>query len=94
MPRENDTILDTDRSHLDNSSDDESSQAGDYVQPNFHLTYREWHAFVNGGYIGLVGYPERGDINRADKHYWRGGFLLGWSLKVVGILTIGSTIIN
>lgn len=58
-----------------------------------HLTYREWHAFVNGGYIGLVGYPERDSIRHADRHYWRGGFLLGWSCKVLGILAIGQAIL-
>jgi len=39
------------------------------------LTYREWHAFVDGIYCGVK------DINTTDysqeKHYWRIGWLLG-----------------
>jgi len=93
MPREDDEILATDHSHL---------------------TYREWHAFVNGGYIGLVGYPERANVRHVDeldcscddqskccrlsetndKHYWRLGFLLGWAIKVTGILAVGNAVIT
>ena len=72
MPREDEDIFQTGRSHL---------------------TYREWHTFVNGGYIGLVGYPERATIRHVDRYYWRGGFIVGWSIKVVGILAVGQAII-
>jgi len=72
MPKEDDDIFETDRSHL---------------------TYSEWHAFGNGIYIGLVGWPEK-KFHEAEEHYWRAGFLLGWFIKVVGILAIGDAVIN
>jgi len=59
-----------------------------------HLTYAEWHAFVNGGYVGLVGYPDKMHDSDSSKHYWRGGFLLGWFVKLAGILAIGEQLIT
>ena len=54
-----------------------------------HLTYREWHAFVNGFYVGITAYKSKvgGDEGR-EKHYWRGGFTLGWFIKVAVILAV------
>ncbi|AGM11745.1 hypothetical protein HCTV5_139 [Halovirus HCTV-5] len=39
------------------------------------LTYREWHAFVDGLYCGYV--DERTSEYTQEKHYWRTGFLVG-----------------
>jgi hypothetical protein len=43
-----------------------------------HLTYREWHAFVEGVYCGAED-VEREDYNQ-EKHYWRVGYLIGKKL--------------
>lgn len=40
-----------------------------------HITYREWHAVVDGFYCGVVGVREH-EYGR-EKHYWRFGWLLG-----------------
>jgi len=72
MPREDDNIFETDRSHL---------------------TYAEWHAFGNGFYIGLVGWPEK-EYQEGEKHYWRVGFLCGWFMKVLGIIAIAEATIT
>jgi hypothetical protein len=40
------------------------------------LTYREWHAFVNGFYVGYVD-GERENRYDRERHYWRGGYLTG-----------------
>lgn len=39
------------------------------------LTYREWHALVDGVYCGYVG--ERANEYSTEKHYWRAGYLIG-----------------
>ena len=59
-----------------------------------HLTYAEWHAFGNGIYVGLVGWPEKRLHEGDNKHYWRAGFLLGWFVKVCGVLVIGDAVIH
>lgn len=45
------------------------------------LTYREWHAFINGLYKGFV---EGGRHHQyeAEKHYWRVGYIGGFLLRV------------
>lgn len=52
-----------------------------------HLTYREWHTFVNGFYRGFTGFkgtdPESGG---REKHYWRTGFIVGWIVKLAVLL--------
>lgn len=40
------------------------------------LTYREWHAFVDGFYVGYVG-DERTHSYDQEQHYWRSGYLTG-----------------
>jgi hypothetical protein len=47
-----------------------------------HLTYREWHAFVNGFYIGFVRLRPREHEYKKEKHYWRAGFIAGWTTKM------------
>jgi hypothetical protein len=44
-----------------------------------YLTYREWHALVDGFYVGVVdGEPEASDEGyEEERHYWRIGWLLG-----------------
>lgn len=39
------------------------------------LTYREWHAVIDGFYCGVVG----AEVNEygKEKHYWRMGWLVG-----------------
>lgn len=39
------------------------------------LTFREWHAMVDGFYCGVHA-TENTDYTR-EKHYWRCGWLLG-----------------
>lgn len=39
------------------------------------LTYREWHALVDGVYCGYV--SERDNEYSTEKHYWRAGYLIG-----------------
>jgi len=39
------------------------------------LTYREWHAVVNGVYCGIQGSREH--EYGQEKHYWRVGWLIG-----------------
>lgn len=64
----------------------------DYVFPGrlgeiIHLTYREWHAFVNGFYRGFTGYKGNdADSQGREKHYWRIGFIAGWFVKLAAIL--------
>jgi hypothetical protein len=40
------------------------------------LTYREWHAIIDGFYVGYVG-GERDHDYTQEKHYWRAGFIAG-----------------
>jgi len=40
------------------------------------LTFREWHAFVNGVYAGARWGSRQHDYDR-ENHYWRAGYLLG-----------------
>jgi hypothetical protein len=39
------------------------------------LSYREWHALVDGVYCGAIG----AQVNEygQEKHYWRAGWLVG-----------------
>jgi hypothetical protein len=49
------------------------------------LTYREWHAFVNGLYCGAVEGGRKHEYDR-EKHYWRAGYLLGTLGRYTGLL--------
>lgn len=51
------------------------------------LTYREWHAFVNGFYCGVVE-GSRDHEYEKEKHYWRIGYLIGSASRYVGVLAI------
>lgn len=51
------------------------------------LTYREWHAFVNGFYKGAVEGGRKHEYDR-EKHYWRGGYLLGAAIRYGGLLAL------
>jgi hypothetical protein len=52
-----------------------------------HLTYREWHSFVDGLYSGARwGHKERGI--QCQRHYWRGGYLLGTLSRYLLVATI------
>lgn len=53
-----------------------------------HLTYREWHAFANGFYKGIVGGGRKHDYTQ-EKHYWRGGYLLGAAVRYGAVLALG-----
>jgi hypothetical protein len=44
------------------------------------LTYREWHAFVNGYYKGVVEGGRSHEYEK-EKHYWRFGYLLGGATR-------------
>jgi len=39
------------------------------------LTYREWHAIIDGLYCGVRGIDESEYCQ--EKHYWRAGWLIG-----------------
>ena len=58
-----------------------------------HLTYREWHALVNGFYVGLTAYKDKNHEYTKEKHYWRAGFMSGWAVKVGLVLTFGPKIL-
>lgn len=49
------------------------------------LTYREWHGFVNGFYAGARWGARKHEYDR-EKHYWRGGYLVGTALRYSIIL--------
>jgi hypothetical protein len=53
------------------------------------ITFREWHAFVNGFYVGFTAYKNRDHEYTREKHWWRGGFLVGWFVKAGLILLFG-----
>lgn len=44
------------------------------------LTYREWHAFVEGVYVGTRWGSRQHEYGTED-HYWRTGYLLGTGLR-------------
>lgn len=51
----------------------------------------EWHAFAHGAYEGMKdwkpsagGLPDNPDI-RAEPHYYKGGFIAGSILQVIGM---------
>ena len=54
-----------------------------------HLTYREWHALVNGFYVGVTAYKDKNHEYTKEKHYWRTGFLAGWAAKIALVLYLG-----
>lgn len=58
-----------------------------------HLTYREWHAFVNGFYVGLTAYADKKHEYTREKHYWRTGFMSGWGVKIALVLWLGPEIL-
>jgi hypothetical protein len=49
------------------------------------LTYREWHAAVNGCYCGAVEAGRDHEYDR-EKHYWRTGYLFGSSARYVAAI--------
>jgi len=52
-----------------------------------HLTYREWHSFVDGIYSGARwGHDTTG--YQYQLQYWRGGYLLGTLLRYMLVATI------
>lgn len=58
-----------------------------------NLTYREWHAFANGFYVGLTAYADKDHEYIKEKHYWRGGFIAGWGVKIALVLSLGPWIL-
>lgn len=50
------------------------------------LTYREWHAFVNGVYVGVTDGTEDHPYE-TQRHYWRGGYLIGATIREYTTLT-------
>lgn len=40
------------------------------------FTYREWHALLNGLYVGARWGDQDHEYER-ETHYWRGGYLVG-----------------
>jgi hypothetical protein len=51
------------------------------------LTYREWHAFVNGFYSGVRWGSRQHDYER-EKHYWRAGYLAGTSGRYAALIAV------
>ena len=49
------------------------------------LTFREWHAFVNGFYAGARWGSRQHDYDQ-EKHYWRVGYLTGTGLRYTLVL--------
>ena len=58
-----------------------------------NLTYREWHAFVNGFYVGLAAYADKNHNYTREKHYSCWGFVSGWDVKNGLVLTLGPRIL-
>lgn len=55
------------------------------------LTFREWHGFVNGFYKGLVEGGRQHEYEK-EKHYWRGGYSLGFVIRYgIIILVLSQT---
>lgn len=55
-----------------------------------NLTFREFHAFVNGLYCGLVEAGREHEYDK-EKHYWRGGYIIGAGTRygcLVGLIHI------
>jgi hypothetical protein len=52
---------------------------------SLHLTYREWHQLINGFYRGFTSVKGRGhpEEDGVEKHYWRAGFVFGYTLKLL-----------
>lgn len=44
------------------------------------LTYREWHGFVDGFYVGAR-WGSRPHEYEQEQHYWRTGYLTGTVLR-------------
>jgi len=54
----------------------------------------EIHAFVNGYYIGFVEWKAPSKYNNGkERHYWQGGFILGWLSKVAIIVYFGQNFV-
>lgn len=51
------------------------------------LTFREWHAFVNGFYKGVVE-GSRSHEYEQEKHYWRAGYLVGAGVRYCALLVL------
>lgn len=49
-----------------------------------HLTFREWHGFVDGFYSGFVWGHRQSDYDE-EKHYWRGGYICGTMVRYGGV---------
>ncbi|QSG06415.1 hypothetical protein HSR121_2083 [Halapricum desulfuricans] len=48
------------------------------------LTYREWHAFINGLYSGFVWGHRQHPYGR-ERHYWRAGYMIGTMVRYTGL---------
>lgn len=56
-------------------------------------TYKEWHAFTIGLYHGLkkLGKPNSNSDVEAEPHYYKGGYVIGYLLKVAILLAVGGS---
>jgi hypothetical protein len=52
-----------------------------------NLTYREWHGFLNGFYSGAR-WGSRQHEYEKEKHYWRGGYLLGTAIRYTLLIAV------
>jgi hypothetical protein len=51
------------------------------------LTYREWHAAVNGLYAGAR-WGDRPHVYQQERHYWRVGYLLGTATRYLLVAVV------
>lgn len=52
-----------------------------------NLTYREWHAFINGLYKGAVEGGRKHEYDK-EKHYWRAGYLLSAGGRYAALIAL------
>lgn len=71
-----------------------SEQATMVTLPVFgELTFREWHGFVDGYYVGAR-WGERPHEYTQERKYWRTGYLLGTVSRYLMLLYLYKLISN
>jgi hypothetical protein len=52
-----------------------------------NLTYREWHGFVDGFYVGVVDGNKENDYTK-EQHSWRGRYFVSIAMRWAVLISV------